>query len=176
VAAASVPIGLDRGRHCDLDGRGYHVWVRRVGLIGLAVFPLLGLLNVFGQRAAITEGSAPAAQMSVNSPARLRGGLLFTTEIVVRARKPFSDVRLLLAPGWFEGMTYNAVAPQPTNQTSSGGSEVFEYGTLSARQTLSVWIYWQVNPTNVGRHVEDVLLYDGPRHILTIPRSVEVFP
>lgn len=50
---ADVPFGIDRARHQDLTGRSHHVWWRRMALTMVAVLPVLGLLSVFGQRAAL---------------------------------------------------------------------------------------------------------------------------
>jgi hypothetical protein len=54
-----APVGIDRARHQDLAGRGHHVWQRRAALVVIAVIPLLGLLNVFGQRAVFRQYPEP---------------------------------------------------------------------------------------------------------------------
>ena len=71
------------------------------------------------------------------------------------------DARLYLSDGWFRGMTYNAIAPQPPNQTSSGRWVILGFGAIPAGARYPVWVSWQVNPTNVGRRSQDVALYDG---------------
>jgi hypothetical protein len=83
MARADTPVGIDRVRHQDLTGRRHHVWQRRAALVVIAVIPLLGLLNVFGQRTVSSSAQSPAAPMLINSPAHVRGGLVFTTEIVI---------------------------------------------------------------------------------------------
>jgi hypothetical protein len=50
------------------------------------------------------------------------------------------------------------------------------YDKLQAGQSLAVWLYFQVNPTNVGSHKEDISLYDGSTPLTRIRRSVTVFP
>src|SRR4029079_18910697 len=105
-----------------------------------------------------------------------RGGLLFTTEIEAQAVRPIGDVRLVLAPGWFQGMTYNGIVPQPGSQSSREGSAVLTYGGLRSGQRLSVWISWQVDPTTLGRKAQGLSLFDGEAHLLTMPRTITVFP
>src|SRR5437588_6683122 len=67
------PVGIDRKEHRDLEGRQHRVWQRRVALSLAAVFPILGLLNVFGQRARLASVDSAGASLSVDSPARVRG-------------------------------------------------------------------------------------------------------
>ena len=47
--------------------------------------PVLGLLNVLGQHATPVSYQSPSASLVINSPAHVRGGLVFTTEIVIIA-------------------------------------------------------------------------------------------
>jgi len=170
------PVGIDRKRHQELAGRRYHAWLRRAALLVVAVIPIVGLLNVFGQRAAITSAESPNASLTVDSPARVRGGLVFTTKIAINAHQQLQDARLYLAYGWFKGMTYNAIAPQPTSQESAGNWVVFDFGKIDAQHSFPIWISWQTNPTNVGRHSQDVQLYDGNTPLLILRRTITVFP
>jgi hypothetical protein len=41
---------------------------------------------------------------------------------------------------------------------------------------LLVWLYFQVNPTNVGKRREDVELDDGATMITRVHRSLTIFP
>jgi hypothetical protein len=41
---------------------------------------------------------------------------------------------------------------------------------------MAVWLYFQVNPTNVGTQSEDIALHDGRTPLTQIRRSVTVFP
>ena len=173
---AQLPVGLDWDHHHHLEGRQRHVWLRRVALLVVAAVPILGLLNIFGQRAAVTTADSAAASLSADSPARVRGGLIFTTKLVITAHGQLNDARLFLARGWFQGMTYNAIAPQPSTQESTGDWVIFDFGRIPARQSVPIWISWQTNPTNVGRHTADLRLYDGSTHVLTLHRTITIFP
>jgi hypothetical protein len=176
MARADSPVGIDRARHQDLAGRGHHVWQRRAALVVIAVIPLLGLLNVFGQRTVSGSAQSPAASMLINSPAHVRGGLVFTTEIVITPRQQLQDARLYLDSGWFAGMTLNGIAPQPSTESAQGRWQVWDFGKIGAGVAYRLWISWQTNPTNVGRHVLDVALYGGGSKLLTVHRTLTVFP
>ncbi len=175
MSIPDVPFGLDRARHVRLEGRDRAVWARRAVLLVVAVVPLLGLLDVFGQGAVITGASAADATLTVDSPAHVRGGLMFTTEITVQARATLHDMQLRFERGWFEGMTFNGIAPQPTNEDSQDGQVVYDYGSVQPT-TFKIWISWQTNPTNVGDHEQNVALYDGSRRLATVQRELTVFP
>jgi hypothetical protein len=41
---------------------------------------------------------------------------------------------------------------------------------------MIVWLYFQVNPTNVGNRTEDVELDDGSTMIAHVHRSLTIFP
>jgi hypothetical protein len=176
MAVSDVPPGIDRARHQDLSGRNRHVWWRRVALTLVAAVPVLGLLNLFGQRAEPGTAQSLAASLQINSPARVRGGLMFTTEIVITPRQQLHDARLYLDDGWFEGMSLNGVSPQPSNQSAQGRWQVWDFGQISAGAAFRLWISWQTNPTNLGRHDHSVALYDGGTQLMTVHRTMTVFP
>jgi hypothetical protein len=176
MARIEAPVGIDRSRHQDLTGRHRHVWFRRVALVVVAVVPVLGLLDVFGQHATSVSYDSPTASLLINSPAHVRGGLIFTTEIVITPHVPLHDARLYLGTGWFEAMTLNGISPQPSTETAQGNWQVWDFGQLPAGTAYDVWISWQTNPTNLGRHPQTVALYDGGIHLMTVHRTLTVFP
>jgi hypothetical protein len=176
MARTDSPVGIDRARHQDLTGRTHHVWWRRAALLVIAAVPVLGLLNVFGQHATPVSYQSPSATLVINSPVHVRGGLVFTTEIVITPRQLLHDARLYLDNGWFEAMSLNGVAPQPSTQTAQGRWQVWDFGKIPAATPFHVWISWQTNPTNLGRHAQTVALYDGGTQLMTAQRTLTVFP
>jgi hypothetical protein len=176
MAGNGVPVGIDRARHQDLTGRNHHVWWRRSALAVIAAVPVLALLNVFGQHATPIAYQSPAASLVINSPAHVRGGLVFTTEIVITPHQQVHDAKLYLGNGWFEAMTLNGIAPQPSTESAQGDWQVWDFGKISAGTMFHVWISWQANPTNIGRHSQVVSLYDGGDHLMTAQHSLTVFP
>jgi len=175
MSDSDAPFGLDRAQHLLLEGRGRGVWARRGALLVVAVVPLLGLIDLFGQGAVVTGANASGASLTVDSPAHVRGGLIFTTEITVQARQQLHDMQLHFDRGWFEGMTFNGIAPQPANEDSQDGQVVYDYGSVQPT-TFKIWVSWQTNPTNVGNHRQNLSLYDGSQRLATVQRELTVFP
>lgn len=174
--AGSVPDGLSIERNRDLRGRARHPQYRRILLGLIAVFPVLALLNVFGQRPTSNTAHGLAANLRVIAPDRLRSGLIFQVRVEVVAHRTISTPQLIFSQGWWESMSENSVEPNPTDETSSNGRVVFTYNKLAAGHTLIVWLYFQVNPTNVGKRSEDIELNDGSQQITSIHRSLTIFP
>jgi len=172
---ADAPLGLDRAQHVELVGRGGQEWARRAGLLVVFSVVVVALVGVFGQRTVISSASGPRASLTVDSPAHVRGGLVFTTEITIHARASLRDMQLHLDQGWFEGMIFNGIAPQPSNEDSEDGKVVYDYGSVDAT-TFTIWISWQTNPTNVGSHSQNMALYDGDERLASVQRDVTVFP
>jgi hypothetical protein len=176
MAESGYPAGIDQGRHQDLAGRGRHVWWRRAAIAVLAALPVLGLLNVFGQSTSPATTQSPGASLLISSPAHIRGGLVFTTEFVITPRRTLQDAQLYLDNGWFKGMTMNALSPQPVSQTARGRWQILGFGKLAARSPFTVWIAFQANPTSPGRRSQDVALFDGGNRVMSVRRTITVFP
>ncbi|HET7046836.1 MAG TPA: hypothetical protein VFI54_01080 [Solirubrobacteraceae bacterium] len=174
--ASSLPDGLSVARNRDLRGRARHPQYRRVLLCLVAVFPVLALLDVFGQRPTVSTAHAAAADLRVTAPARLRSGLIFQVRVEVVAHQTISVPQLIFSQGWWESMSENSIEPSATDETSSNGRVSFTYNKLTAGHTLIMWLYFQVNPTNVGKRSEDVELNDGSKQITSIHRSLTIFP
>ena len=142
----------------------------------IAVLPVLALLNVFGQHPSTSSVLAPAAAVKVTAPARLRSGLIFQVKVEVAARRDIKDLQLVFDRGWWESMSVNSTVPEPTEEGSSDGRVVFDYGALGAGHSHTSWLYFQVNPTNVGKRQENIDVKDGGTEILRVNRSMTVFP
>ena len=82
----------------------------------------------------------------------------------------------MLSSEWAEGMTINTIEPGPVGEASRNGALSFELGHIAAGERYLLFIQLQVNPTNVGRRAQTAELYDGPTRLLTIHRTITVFP
>jgi hypothetical protein len=171
-----LPDGLTLERSRDLNGRSGHVWYRRALLCAVAVLPVLALLNVFGQHPTTTSAHASTADLVVTAPARLRSGLIFQVRVEVTAHRDIAMPQLVFDRGWWESMSENSLEPNPSNESTQNGSVVLSYDKLSAGHSLIVWLYFQVNPTNVGNRRENVELQDGSSPIAGVHRSLTIFP
>jgi len=174
---ADIPDTLVLKRHRDLEGMRNTLWWRRGVLSLLTVFLLLGLANVFGQRPSTAVASTRVADLKLYAPTHLRGGLLFSARFHIHAHRELKKATLVLDPGWLEGMAVNTIEPSPLGEASANGRLSFDLGHVPAGQSFILFMQFQVNPTNIAWHrSQDVELDDGATKILTIRRSVIVFP
>jgi hypothetical protein len=171
-----MPLGIDLERHLELKGRSREVYVRRALLVLLALIPLLALLNVFGQRPSTSTASSTAADLEVYAPAHLRGGLLFMGRFTIDAHSTLRHPRLVLDPGWVEGMQVNTVTPAPAEESSRDGRLVYHYDDIRAGERVVIFAQFQVNPTNVGRRSQSVRLEADGQVPLVVHRTVTIFP
>jgi hypothetical protein len=171
-----LPDGLTVERNLRLGGRWGHVWYRRGLLCLIAVLPVLALLDVFGQHPTVTTGKASSATLTITAPARLRSGLIFQVRAQVTAHQKLVKPQLVFSPGWWESMSVNSLEPNPSSQSTQNGSVVLTYPELHAGHTLIVWIYFQANPTNVGKRTENVELENGSKSLVRLHRSLTIFP
>lgn len=169
-------MSLQRSRDLELRGRRPHALYRRIGLAVLAAIVLAALLGAFGQQSTTTVAQGRAAVLRVEAPPRLRGGLFFQARFEVQARRRLAHPKLVLSPGWLEAMTLNTTAPTPLSESAGPDGLAMQFEALPAGHTMVVWMDWQVNPTDVGRRDEDTRLSDGTTPIVSVNRTVTVFP
>ena len=163
-------------RDRDLRGRRNEVWVRHAALGLLGVISLLGLFNVFGQKSTTSEAAAPHATLEVHAPTHLRSGVLYSARFIVRAKQTLDDATFVLDSSWVEGMQVNTIEPSPVSETSQNGSLRFELGKIEAGQQYTFFMSFQVNPTTFGRRDASVQLVDGNEPILTLHRTMTIYP
>ena len=171
-----VPDQIDLDRHLELAGRGFSRPVRWVLIALTSIVLVLGLLNVFGQHPSTLVAESAKAKLEVYAPAHLRGGLLYEARFTVFAREKLNHVVLLLSPGWAESQQLNTIEPSPVAQGSRDGDLYFTLGPVPKGQVYRLFLEFQVNPTNVGRRRADVSLYDGDTRLLSIKRTITVYP
>jgi hypothetical protein len=173
----AVPQGLDDARHLALHGRGRHPTVRRVFIVLLLAIALVALAGYIGQRPTTSRASSRAATLTVYSPDILRGGLLFAPRFTVQAHRKIDHPTLVLDSGWFDAMSGTAFAPTPIAESSQDGKVRLVYPSIAAGHSAVYWLAFQVVPTNVGRHAEDVALEDGTGTVLaSVHRTLTVLP
>jgi hypothetical protein len=171
-----IPDVIVLRRDRDLESRQNDIWVRRGLFVLLCIVPVLALLNLFGQRPESSSGTAAAAGLSVSSPAHVRGGLLYQAQFRVTAKRKLDQAILVLDQGWVHGLTINTVEPAPVSETSDNGNLALNLGPIARGKSYALYVAFQVNPTTVGRQNQNVTLYDGNRSLITLHRTLTVFP
>ncbi|MFP5452318.1 MAG: hypothetical protein ACLGG9_11315 [Thermoleophilia bacterium] len=148
---------------------------RAVGIAVLVAVLVAAIVNVFGQRRAISTSRAPAADLTVSAPERIRTGLIDELRITIRPHREIEAPRIVLSPEWNHQVTFNTVSPEPAAHGYTDGP-VLAYGPLDAGGILEIAIQFQVNPTAVGRRDWSVRLQDGERTVAVVERSAVIFP
>jgi hypothetical protein len=173
---AQAPQTLTLGEHRDQTGAKWHRWLRRglLSLLGLVL--VAALLNAFGQRPATSSAAGPAARLQVFAPKRVRSGLIYAARFRIDALREIKDATLILDSGWAEGYTVNGLAPQPVSEASDNGKLAFAFGHIPQGRHLTFFVSLQVNPTNVGHRTQTVRLYDGKRKLVTVNRTITIWP
>jgi hypothetical protein len=174
---ADTPDGIILTRHRDLEGMRKTLWPRRLIIGAIAVFAVLGLLNVFGQRPVNASADTAEASLKVNAPDHLRGGLLFSARFHVTAHRDVKDAVIVLDQGWAEGMAINTIEPSPVGEASRDGKISLDLGHIPAGQSYVLYMQFQANATNVAwRRPAGVTLLDGATRVLHIDRKVTIYP
>ena len=138
---------------------------------------MLGLANVFGQRPGTAVARTSRADLSLYSPSRLRGGLLFSSRFHINAHSDLKKATLVLDPGWVEGMSVNTIEPSPLGQGEQKRPGHARPRSHPRRRSYILWIQEQVNATNVAwRRPASVELDDGSRVIARIHHTFTIYP
>jgi hypothetical protein len=171
-----IPDTIVLRRDRDLEPRQNDIWVRR-GLFALVcVVPILALANLFGQQPQTSAATVVPARLSVSAPSRVRGGLLYQARFHITAKRRLQQAALVLDRGWLDGLTINTIEPSPVSEASANGKLALDLGPIPAGQSYVLVVDFQVNPTTVGGQNQTVTLYDGNRALITLHRTLTVFP
>ena len=168
---------LDLGRMRDLRGRYAHPWVRRVLITLLAAPVVLALSGALGQQTStLRAAGGGGAQLQVDVPETLRGGLLWRGRIIVRAQLDIKLPRIILGDGWVESMQLNTLEPAPESEAARGSRVVLSYPEIKAGEELHVYLQLQVNPTTFGEQDMSVELDDETEPLARIAHTTRVLP
>jgi hypothetical protein len=134
------------------------------------------MTNAFGQHPTTSTSAVAAGKLEVYAPQHLRSGLLFEARFRIHASEEIERARLVLGPGWSQGITVNSLEPSPVGEASADGRLSLELGHVPAGQVFVLYFDGQVNGTTTGRRNADVTLYDGANELTTIHRTLTIFP
>jgi murein DD-endopeptidase MepM/ murein hydrolase activator NlpD len=173
---ATAPQSLTLKTHRDRQNWWQSVWIRRVLLVVPTLLVVAALVNVFGQRPTTATATTARARLTVVAPAAGRSGLIYATRFRIDALEELKKATLLLDGGWADGYTVNGQTPQPVSEGSSNGKLTFDLGHVAAGRQVTFWLSLQINPTTIGRHRQNVSLYDGDQLVAVVHRSIRIFP
>jgi hypothetical protein len=160
----------------DERGERRGLRVRRVVMGLLALVPVVALTGAIGQRAATTSAAGPQASIAVRAPKTVRGGLFFQSRVTIAVTGRIQHPRLVLDPGWLEGMQINSIEPATQSESSRDGRVVLAYSTFKPGEHVVLWLQFQVNPTNVGHRSYGIELDDDTRRVARVDRTLTVLP
>jgi hypothetical protein len=152
------------------------LWGRRATLALFVAIVAFALAGFIGQRGSTTHAAGPAATLSLGAPKVVRGGVFFQARVEVVARAAIEHPRLVLGRGWAEGMQVNSIEPGAVGEASRDGRIVLSYASLAAGDRLSVWVQFQVDPTEPGRRDFSLELDDAERPLARVARKLTVMP
>jgi len=142
----------------------------------LSVGVLLALTGAIGQPTQTLVAAGAAAHLRVEVPDVVRGGLLLRARIAVRATRTIRHPRIILGPGFFEGLQVNTIEPSPQSEASRGPQVVLSYAELRAGDELVVYLQLQVNPTTIGEQDTTVQLDDETDVVARVAHTTAVLP
>jgi hypothetical protein len=173
---AALPDQLDRKTHVDLRGFDLERYFRAALLLIFVGISAAGLANVFGQHTDVTSVDSPEAKLALDAPRAARGGLIYQAKFRVDAHRDLAKPTLVLAPGWFDGLTINTVQPDAVTWGQRNGLNTIQLPAIAAGDHFVLRLQYQVNPTVIGVHDQDVQLTEGGAPIASIDHSQTIFP
>jgi hypothetical protein len=157
-------------------GMARGLWTRRAFIGVFTAIAALALWGLFGQRASESVAGGAAARMVVSVPSTVRGGLYYQATIDITAAAEIQHPRIVLAPGWFEGMQINSIEPAASTENPRDGRVELSYGELKPGDRLKIWMQFQVDPTDPGRRSHAIELDDETRPLARVDREITVLP
>lgn len=173
---ASAPHGLTLKTSRDRTNWWQSVWIRRALLLIPVGLMVAGLANWFGQRPVTSAVTGGSAKLTVFAPTSGRSGVIYAARFRIDAIQELKQATLVLDGGWADGYTVNGQSPQPVTQGSSNGKLNYGFGHIPAGKQVTFWLSLQINPTTIGRHRQNVWLYDGGKLVAVVHRDIEIFP
>ena len=131
----------------DLQGARHSLALRRLFMVALLVFLLLGLLNVFGVRTRETSGAGAGWELSVRYASVTRPGLATPWSVQVRRPGGFSgSVRVATTEEYLDLFDQNDLSPDPTSATSDGQRTIWEFEAPDGAEEMTISLDARVEP------------------------------
>jgi hypothetical protein len=149
---------------------------RRTGTGLLAVFLVLGGVNLFGVRSDTVSAAGGGYELSVTYAAMSRPGLATPWDVEVRRPGGFDGPVTIATTGDYLGMfDENGLDPEPSSSTATGEMIIWEFEPPPG-DTLTVSFDARLEPAvQAGRSGETSVLVDG-RSVVRVGYTTRVMP
>ena len=138
------------------------MWWRRLVLLGLATFLVLGALDVFGLHVDHTSAESNGYQLEVTYPRTGRSGIGAPIAIEVKKDGGFGDkpVKISMSSKYFDILAQYSFDPDPSSATQSDKAITWEFDPPPG-DTLNVSISTEFSPDeHPGTHTAHVTVLD----------------
>ena len=168
VSTIPEPSGRDRVARARMS--------RRLGIGILALFLVLGAINVFGVRSDKVSASGGGYELTVTYAAMSRPGLATPWDVEVRHRGGFDGPITIATTGdYLDMFDENGLDPDPSSSTATEELIIWEFEPPSG-DTLTVSFDARLEPAvQVGRAGETSVLVDG-RSVVQVAYTTRVMP
>lgn len=152
--------------------------LRNLGVIALIGLPiaaaLAGLLG--GGAPRVTVAATPEALMTVTSPAVLRSGNWFETEVMVTPAAAVDDLTIRIDNGLWHRLSIDTMVPDPESAEALDGRFVYHFGKVEARQRFTLKLDGQIQPAGLRRLEGAFEAADDERPLVRVPLGITVLP
>lgn len=169
-----LPFGLTGRNACPARSAR----LRNIGVVALIGLPiaaaLAGLLGGGAPRKSVA--ATPAAVMTVTSPAVLRSGNWFETEVMVKPAAPVDDLTIRIDKGLWHRLSIDTMVPDAESAEALEGRYIYHFGKVEARQRFTLKLDGQIQPAGWRRLEGAFEAADGERPLVGMPISITVLP
>lgn len=119
---------------------------RRVFVVALGVFLLLGALGFYGVRTTSASAAGGGYEVSVDYASISRPGLATPWSVEIRRAGGFPDgVTVAVTSAYFDVFDENGLGPAPVDETTDGDLTIWRFGP-TASDTLSISFDARIEP------------------------------
>ena len=153
-------------------------WLRPALVLALIVLPLLaaflGLLG--GGPEPVRVARSPEATLTVVTPAILRSGNWFETQVVVEPNQDIADLSIAVDQPLWRGMSIDTAIPDPEKLESLEGEFTYGFGPLRRGERFLFKLDGQIQPRGFRRMSGRITVKDGERALVAVPVTLTVLP
>ena len=135
---------------------------RRLAVVAVVSFVMLGLLNVWGPRQSVTRRDGASHQITLTAPSISRGGLAATWQLSARRLDDQTlgrELEVVLEKSYLDIFDQNALDPTPAESWTDGQSVHWRFELPSGVDEFSVTLDARIQPDARWRHSGSVTVH-----------------